>query len=357
MTDPPLTGKDRVGGGGEPVAPDGVTGSAGTGPSGVPDGADEPEPASRCRTSSSLSVWLLGPSRPVPSALTVAVAAVAVATAPITHATAITTIRLTLPLCPLRGRRVVNELLSFRAGCGRPGFRYRAGMPKVLVVEDEAAIRTAVIRALTDKGYAVAPAANAMTGLQLAVAERPDVVVLDLGLPDLDGREVLRMIRAVSQVPIIVATARGAEADIVGALEAGADDYVVKPFGAAQLDARIRAVLRRAGEQGAPPVTEVGGLRIDQRARRASLDGAELDLTPREFDLLNYLAGRAGTVVTKKELLVEVWQLPFGGADKTVDVHLSWLRRKLVETAQEPRYLHTVRRIGVRLDPPETQAL
>jgi DNA-binding response OmpR family regulator len=225
-------------------------------------------------------------------------------------------------------------------------------MPKVLIVEDEPAIRTAVVRALTGQGYAVASAQDAMTGLRMAVSEQPDVVVLDLGLPDLDGREVLRMLRAVSRVPVIVATARGAEADIVGSLNAGADDYLVKPFGAAQLDARIRAVLRRSSEQARPSVIEVGGLRIDPGARLASLDGAELDLTPREFDLLHYLAARAGTVVTKRELLVEVWRLPYGGADKTVDVHLSWLRRKLGETAQEPRYLHTVRRIGVRLAAP-----
>jgi DNA-binding response OmpR family regulator len=225
-------------------------------------------------------------------------------------------------------------------------------MPKVLVVEDDVTIRTAVIRALTDRGYAVAAAHTAMTGLQLAVAERPDVVVLDLGLPDLDGREVLRMIRAVSSVPVIVATARGSETDIVASLDAGADDYVVKPFGAAQLDARIRAVLRRAAEPGAEAVIEVGGLRVNRRARQASIDGAVLDLTPREFDLLHYLAARAGTVVTKQELLVEVWRQPYGGTDKSLDVHVSWLRRKLGETAQEPRYLHTVRRVGLRLAAP-----
>ena len=226
-------------------------------------------------------------------------------------------------------------------------------MPKVLIIEDDPTIRTAVMRALTDKGYAVAAAHTAMNGLQLAMSEYPDVVVLDLGLPDLDGREVIRMLRAVSEVPVIVATARESEAEIVRSLDAGADDYLVKPFGAAQLDARIRAVLRRAAEPPAEAVIEVGGLRVDRRARQASLDGAELDLTPREFDLLHSLAVRAGTVVTKQELLVEVWQQPYGGADKSVDVHLSWLRRKLGETAQKPRYLHTVRRVGVRLAAPD----
>jgi len=223
---------------------------------------------------------------------------------------------------------------------------------KVLIVEDDPTIRTAVVRALDGKGYAVATAHTAMTGIQLAVSEHPDVVVLDLGLPDLDGREVLRMIRAVSSVPIIVATARGTEADIVHSLDAGADDYVVKPYGGAQLDARIRAVLRRSAGPAEDPAIEIGGLRVDRRARQAFLDGEELGLTPREFDLLHYLAARAGTVVTKQELLVEVWQLPYGGADKSVDVHLSWLRRKLGESAEEPRYLHTVRRVGVRLAAP-----
>jgi DNA-binding response OmpR family regulator len=225
-------------------------------------------------------------------------------------------------------------------------------MPRVLIIEDDPTIRTAVIRALTDRGYAVSAAHTAMTGLQLAVSEHPDAVVLDLGLPDLDGREVLRMIRAVSKVPVIVATARGSEAEIVASLDAGADDYVVKPYGGAQLDARIRAVLRRAADPQADAALTVGGLRVDRRARQAALDGQPLDLTPREFDLLHYLAARAGTVVTKQELLVEVWQQPYGGTDKSVDVHLSWLRRKLGETAQQPRYLHTVRRVGVRLAPP-----
>lgn len=225
-------------------------------------------------------------------------------------------------------------------------------MPKVLVVEDDAMIRTAVTRALTGRGYAVAGAGTAMSGLQFAVAEHPDVIVLDLGLPDLDGREVLRMIRAVSKVPIIVATSRGAEEDIVRSLDAGADDYVVKPYGGAQLDARIRAVLRRSAGPAVEPVIDVGGLRVDRGARRATLDGSDLDLTPREFDLLHYLAARAGTVVTKRELLVEVWQQPYGGTDKSLDVHLSWLRRKLGESAAEPRYLQTVHRVGVRLAAP-----
>lgn len=223
----------------------------------------------------------------------------------------------------------------------------------MLLIEDDPPIRTALIRGLTERGHAVASAATGMAGLEQAVANRPDVVVLDLGLPDVDGRTVLRMLRGASRVPVVVATARDDEAEIVAVLDAGADDYVVKPFSAAQLDARIRAVLRRGGEHAASGAVVVGGLRLDPRTREATLDGRDLELSPREFDLLHYLAARAGEVVTKRELLAEVWRLPYGGADKTVDVHLSWLRRKLGETAQEARYLHTVRGVGVRVAAPE----
>jgi DNA-binding response OmpR family regulator len=231
-------------------------------------------------------------------------------------------------------------------------------MAKVLIIEDDPTIRTGVVRALGARGHVVVSSGTAMEGLKLAVAEKPDVILLDLGLPDLDGREMLRMLRAVSRVPVIVATARRSEEEIVRALDAGADDYVVKPYGASQIDARIRAILRRSGATDEPrdPAVTVGGLRIEARTRVATLDGAPLDLTPREFELLHYLAVRAGDVVSKRELLTEVWQVPYAGADKTVDVHLSWLRRKLGESAQEPRYLHTVRRVGVRLVDPAAGA-
>ncbi|MDI3384643.1 response regulator transcription factor [Streptomyces sp. B-S-A8] len=227
-------------------------------------------------------------------------------------------------------------------------------MPHLLVIEDDPQLRGALVRALRDKGHAVATAPTGMSGLDAAVTDRPDLVVLDLGLPDVDGAQVLRMLRAVSEIPVIVATARDEEPDMVALLDAGADDYIVKPFGAAQLDARIKAVLRRlGGPQEAEPL-RVGGLRVDLAGRKVALDGRTLDLTPREFDLLAHLARRAGQVVSRRELLAEVWQQPLGGADKTVDVHLSWLRRKLGETAQRPRYLHTVRTVGVKLAPPES---
>ncbi|MFI6941135.1 response regulator transcription factor [Streptomyces sp. NPDC050418] len=225
-------------------------------------------------------------------------------------------------------------------------------MPHLLVVEDDHQLRAALVRALRDRGHAVATAAGGMAGLDAALTEPPDLVVLDLGLPDVDGAQVLRMLRAVSDVPVIVATARDEEPEIVALLGAGADDYLVKPFGAAQLDARIKAVLRRAGAAEPEEPLHVGGLSVDQATREAVLDGRPLDLTPREFDLLAHLAARPGQVVSRRELLAEVWQQPLGGADKTVDVHLSWLRRKLGETAQAPRYLHTVRTVGIKLTAP-----
>ena len=224
-------------------------------------------------------------------------------------------------------------------------------MAQVLIIEDDPRIRPLVIKALTDRGHVVSSAASGMAGLSAAVDGRPDLVVLDLGLPDVDGSQVLSMLRAVSDVPVIIATARDDDPSLIACLEAGADDYVVKPYTTDHLAARIGAVLRRVapGARAADPEITVGDLRIDVPARRASLAGAVLDLSPKEFDLLRYLAERAGEVVSKRTLLAEVWHQPWGGSEKTVDVHLSWLRRKLGETAAEPRYVETVRGVGVRL--------
>lgn len=231
-------------------------------------------------------------------------------------------------------------------------------MPSVLVVEDDPEIRRGLIQGLGTAGHAVDSVPAGLPALEHIVKSSPDVVLLDLGLPDVDGMALLSMIRAVSAVPVIVVTAQDDEQTSVRALDNGADDYVVKPFGIEQVAARIRAVLRRAGMKvgvtDAPLV--VGDLVIDVRARSATFEGRKLELARREFELLLALASRAGEVVTKRELLVEVWQQPYGGADRTVDVHLSWLRRKLGETAAEPRYLHTVRGVGVRLAPPENEA-
>jgi DNA-binding response OmpR family regulator len=225
----------------------------------------------------------------------------------------------------------------------------------VLVIEDDQRIREALAGGLSGAGHAVRTEATGGAALAAVVDWQPDVVVLDLGLPDLDGVDVLRMLRGVSGVPVIVATARDDEAEIVRLLDQGADDYVVKPYSATQLEARIRAVLRRTtGGEGddADDRRRVGGLVVHPRARTASLDGRPLELTRLEFDLLAHLALRSPDVVTRRELLAEVWRQPYGGGDKTVDVHLSWLRRKLGETAAMPRYLHTVRGVGVRLTAP-----
>ncbi len=226
-------------------------------------------------------------------------------------------------------------------------------MASVLIVEDDHHIRSAIVRALSTAGHAVRAEGTGSSALTAALDDRPDVIVLDLGLPDLDGSQVLAMLRGVITTPVIIATARDDEGEIVRLLDAGADDYIVKPYSTDQLEARIRAVIRRgaAGEAG-PKDIRVGGLLIDQSRRLAFLDGSPLELSRLEFDLLRHLAESSPAVVSRQELLAEVWRQPLGGSDKTVDVHLSWLRRKLGETAQQPRYLRTVRGVGVALAPP-----
>ncbi|MDD1058255.1 response regulator transcription factor [Streptomyces cocklensis] len=228
-------------------------------------------------------------------------------------------------------------------------------MASVLVVEDDQFVRSALIRHLTDASHTVRSVGTALEALREVAQVGFDVVILDLGLPDLDGSEALKMLRGLSDVPVIVATARDDEAEIVRLLNAGADDYLVKPFSVEHLSARLAAVLRRSRSRSAAPAADavimVGGLSIDVRRRLAVLDGVTLDLTRREFDLLSFLAARPGVVVARRELLAEVWQQSYGD-DQTIDVHLSWLRRKLGETAARPRYLYTLRGVGVKLEPP-----
>ncbi|MEU4844263.1 response regulator transcription factor [Streptomyces gilvosporeus] len=229
-------------------------------------------------------------------------------------------------------------------------------MARVLVVEDDQFVRSALIRHLTDASHAVRSVGTALEALREVAQVGFDVVILDLGLPDLDGSEALKMLRGITDVPVIIATARDDEAEIVRLLNDGADDYLTKPFSVEHLSARMAAVLRRSrvsatGTEPPSRVMRVGGLTIDPLRRQAELDGAALDLTRREFDLLAFLAERPGVVVARKELLAEVWQQAYGD-DQTIDVHLSWLRRKLGETAAKPRYLHTLRGVGVKLEPP-----
>lgn len=225
-------------------------------------------------------------------------------------------------------------------------------MSTVLVVEDDHAVRDAVVRALTAAGHEVTAASGALEALRVVADSPVDVVVLDLGLPDIDGFDALRMLRGISDVPVVVATARDDEQEVIRLLDAGADDYVVKPYDPAHLEARLRAVLRRSRTAPENDEIVVGGLHIDRRGRVARLDDRLLDLSRKEFELLVHLAERVGEVVDRRSLLAAVWRQPYGGSDKTIDVHVSWLRRKLGETAREPRYLRAVRGVGVKLVDP-----
>jgi len=229
-------------------------------------------------------------------------------------------------------------------------------MAVVHLVEDDQPIRATLARVLAGKGHEVRTSATGHEAIQALLEDPPDVVVLDLGLPDVDGVDVLRMLRSVLDIPVIVATARDDEESIVNVLDAGADDHVIKPFSGDQLDARIRAVLRRGSTvvEMAAAMT-VGALEIDTSRRTALLHGNQIELSRKEFDILAVLAAHPGEVISRDRLYAEVWRQPLGGGDKTLDVHLSWVRRKLGESAREPRYIHTVRGVGVKLvDPAET---
>ena len=242
--------------------------------------------------------------------------------------------------------------------------------PKVLFVEDESSISGPFSKALAREGFEPHVAATAARALELAEQIEPDdplelartedfdFVLLDLSLPDGDGRDVARVLRAQSSVPILMLTARGTETDRIVGLELGADDYVVKPFSGAEVIARMRAILRRsaarAPEAAAPAqaVTD-GELEVDPASRRARLAGVELQLSRKEFDLLAELIGHAGRVVTREDLMARVWDENWFGSTKTLDVHIRWLRQKLGESPDAPRYLHTVRGVGFRFTAPE----
>ena len=222
---------------------------------------------------------------------------------------------------------------------------------RVLVIDDEAKIRAVVCCALAGEGVTCTQAADGAQGLALAAAERPNLIVLDLGLPDQDGLDVCRQLRAASSVPIIVVTARSDELDRVLLLEMGADDYVVKPFGLRELVARIRAVQRRidAAPEPREDRLEFGPLMIERAARRVWLRGSAVELTPKEFDLLVYLAEAPGVVRTRERILTSVWDEHWWGPTKTLDVHIGTLRRKLDGFDA----ITTLRGVGYRFDPPD----
>ena len=228
----------------------------------------------------------------------------------------------------------------------------RAGL--ILFVEDEPAISEPFSRALERAGFEPVVIRTAAEAIDAAQRLEPDLVLLDLNLPDGDGRDVCRELRRGSDVPIVMLTARGTETDRVVGLEMGADDYVVKPFSGAEVISRIRAVLRRSRQRQAPePVIEIGDVVVDVPGRIATHAGAELELTRKEFDLLAELARHSGHVVSREDLMTRVWDTNWFGSTKTLDVHVGALRRKLGDVAAEPTHIETVRGVGFRFAAPE----
>lgn len=224
-----------------------------------------------------------------------------------------------------------------------------AGMTTVLLVEDDPAISEPLARAFSREGYSVRVHGTAKSGL--AEVEEADLIVLDLGLPDMDGLDVAREIRARGlETPILILTARTDEADMVIGLDAGADDYVTKPFRLAELLARVRALLRRGSSDSGDGELRAQDVVIDVPAHRAFVGERELSLTAREFDLLKVLVKQAGQMVPREELMREVWEQEPQGSTKTLDMHVSWLRRKLGDDASDPHYVTTVRGLGFRFE-------
>jgi len=224
-------------------------------------------------------------------------------------------------------------------------------MPKILIVEDEATVRETLALNLRAEGYEVATASDGEAGLAEARSGKPDLVVLDVMLPRLDGLTVCRLLRRESALPIILLTARGTETDKIIGLETGADDYIVKPFALGEFLARVRAALRR-GQAGAGVPKELVSrdLRLDLQGRRAFLEAREIFLAPREFDLLAALMRNRGAVLTRELLLASVWGDDYPGETRTVDVHVSWLRKKLETDASNPERIVTVRGMGYRFE-------
>src|SRR3954451_2287615 len=229
------------------------------------------------------------------------------------------------------------------------------GRRRILLVEDERSIAEPLGAALERDGFDPQIAGTVAEALDQARRSEPDLILLDVMLPDGSGFDVCRVLRASSRVPIIMLTARGEEADRVVGLELGADDYVVKPFSAREVVARIRAVLRRTAvpEIGGEGPLEIGSLRLDPARHEVTRDGEALELSRKEFELLHLLMRNAGSVVTRDRLIDEVWDPNWFGSTKTLDVHVSGIRRKLGDDPADPRYLHTVRGVGFRFSGPD----
>jgi len=221
---------------------------------------------------------------------------------------------------------------------------------KILVVEDDTTVRETLALNLGQEGYAVATAEDGEAGLSLARSESPDLVVLDVMLPKLDGLTVCRILRRESDVPIILLTARGTETDKIIGLETGADDYIVKPFSLGEFLARVRAALRRGHSEAPPAELQAGDLQLHLVSRRASAAGEPLQLAPREFELLATLMRNKGAVLTRELLLARVWGEDYPGDSRTVDVHVRWLREKIEVDPSDPKRIVTVRGVGYRFE-------
>ena len=227
---------------------------------------------------------------------------------------------------------------------------------RVLVVEDEDAIAEPLADRLQREGLDAKVVATVALARDSIEADPPDVILLDLMLPDGDGRDLCREIRKTSDVPIIILTARGEEVDRIVGLELGADDYVVKPFSGGELVARIHAVLRRGRSTARRGLIEVADIQLDPAARTVTRAGQPVELSAKEFDLLHILIANAGHVCTRERIMDEVWDPHWFGPTKTLDVHISWLRKKLEDDAAEPRYITTVRGVGFRFCSPDDAA-
>jgi two-component system KDP operon response regulator KdpE len=240
------------------------------------------------------------------------------------------------------------DSLAARAGCR--GKQLTTDRATILIVEDEPAIRRLLRTTLSAQAYRVVEAATAADGLSLLRHEKPDLVILDLGLPDMDGLEVIRRIRSQSPVPILVLSSRDDEKGKVAAFDLGVDDYVTKPFGAEELMARMRAALRhRVQQQGGRPIFESGDLSVDLVRRIVTVRGQEVKLSPKEYDILQLLVLHAGTILTHKQLLKEVWGIDTGGDIQYLRVYIRQLRQKLEADPEQPTHILTEAGVGYRL--------
>ena len=228
-------------------------------------------------------------------------------------------------------------------------------MAKILLIEDDGVLRETLAYNLACAGYEALTAGDGLLGLELARGQSPDLIILDLMLPGLDGLSICRLVRARSAIPIIILSARHEELDRIAGFEVGADDYVVKPFSLGEVLARIRVGLRRSAPDASEPVDEIlveGDLRVETKSRRAYRQNQELCLSQKEFELLACLMRHAGTALSRERLLERVWGITFHGDVRTIDVHIRWLRMKIERDPSQPVYIQTVRGMGYRLEAP-----